>query len=222
LESPADLVVAILGLMAGRSDIELLAAWRDGDRAAGGELLDRHFDTLYRFFSAKVGSAAEDLVQQTMTACIRGGAAFRGDASFRAYLFGIARRELYDFVDREHRDIAHHGGSPSSALDPGTSPSEAVARKGRDRLLLAALRRLPLEQQIAVEFYYFEDLRGRDLNEALGIPPGTIRSRLRLALTRLRRELEQLELAPELLADTLTTLAGWARKLREEAATGER
>src|SRR5690606_10349004 len=53
-------------------DLELLAAWRDGDAAAGGRLFRRHFDTLFRFFSTKLDGPVEDLVQDTFLGCVRG------------------------------------------------------------------------------------------------------------------------------------------------------
>jgi RNA polymerase sigma factor (sigma-70 family) len=192
-----------------RADPELLQAWRDGSAKAGSELFDRHFEVLYRFLASKVGDAADDLVQQTFAACIRGGVAYRGESSFRAYLFAIARHELYRFLDRRGREGTTCDVAELSLHDLGTSPSAAVARREDERVLLEALHRLPLEQQLVVEFYYIEGLRGRDLVAALGIPPGTVRSRLRLALERLRREVESIAQAPNCLASTRARLDGW-------------
>lgn len=206
--------------MTERSDHELAEAWRAGDKKAGSELFDRHFDALYRFFAGKVGEAADDLVQQTLTACIRGGQGWRGDASFRAYLFAIARHELFRWFEKRQRDATPCDFDQLSVLDLGTSPSAVVARQDDERVLLHALRRLPLEQQIVVELYFFERLRGRDLIAALGIPEGTVRSRLRLALERLRREIEAVERSPDVLTSTLTTLDGWANALKGDEFAG--
>lgn len=196
--------------MSDRTDPELLQSWRDGDAKAGSELFDRHFDVLYRFLANKVGDAADDLVQQTFTACIRGGVAYRGESSFRAYLFAIARHELYRFLERRGREGPPCDVAELSLHDLGTSPSAAIARKEDERVLLEALHRLPLEQQLVVELYYIEGMRGRDLVAALGIPPGTVRSRLRLALDRLRREVDAIAQAPNCLASTRATIDGWA------------
>src|SRR6185436_6575853 len=73
-----------------RPDAELLSAWRGGDEKAGAELFERHFEALFRFFRNKAGDQAEDLVQETFLACLS-GPAFRGEASFRTYLFTVAR-----------------------------------------------------------------------------------------------------------------------------------
>lgn len=212
LITPAAVPVT-LSFVSDRTDPELLQSWRDGDARAGSELFDRHFDVLYRFLASKVGDAAEDLVQQTFTACIRGGVAYRGESSFRAYLFAIARHELYRHLERRGREGPPCDVAELSLHDLGTSPSAAIARKEDERVLLEALHRLPLEQQLVVELYYIEGMRGRDLVAALGIPPGTVRSRLRLALDRLRREVESIAQAPNCLASTRATLDGWASQL---------
>jgi RNA polymerase sigma-70 factor (ECF subfamily) len=199
-----------------RTDLELLANWRDGDNEAGNELFQRHFAALYRFFAGKVGPAADDLVQQTMLACLRWGSGFRGEASFRAYLFAIARRELFAHLSRHHRNAARVDFTTTSLRDLGTSPSGVVARKATERMLLEALQCLPLEQQLVIELYFFEDLRGQDLVAALGLPPGTVRSRIRLALDRLRKEIERIEREPQSGESSLHTLGEWARRLHDD------
>jgi len=203
--------------MSDKSDADLLAAWRTGDNRAGNELFDRHFESLYRFFVHKVGVQAEDLVQQTLLACLRGGAGWRGDASFRAYLFAIARHELFHHFAKQHKRPEPIDLSVVSIAEIGASPSQFAAARGEDRLLLEGLRRLPLELQIALELYFFEGLRGADLVAALDLPPGTVRSRIRRGLERLKIELEALERAPARLETTMTTLRGWAAAVRDQA-----
>ncbi|MEX1364934.1 MAG: RNA polymerase subunit sigma-70, partial [Nannocystaceae bacterium] len=65
-------------------DFELLDRWRGGDVVAGNELLKRHFDALYRFFTNKLSDHADDLIQATMMACVRGRDSFRKECGFRA------------------------------------------------------------------------------------------------------------------------------------------
>src|SRR5690606_37561421 len=81
-----------------RDNAALLDAWRNGDADAGDELLRRHFVDVYRFFCGHLSGAgrgedAEDLIQKTFEACIAGRDRVRGD--FRAYLFGVARHQLW-------------------------------------------------------------------------------------------------------------------------------
>jgi DNA-directed RNA polymerase specialized sigma24 family protein len=78
-----------------QDDLELLARWQAGDKQAGTALFRRYFAQTRRFFRNKVGADdVEDLVQRTFAGLVEGIADFRGDASFRVYLFAVARRPL--------------------------------------------------------------------------------------------------------------------------------
>ena len=65
-------------------DDDLLERWRAGDKRAGNALFERHFRSLVRFFRNKVSTGIEDLVQETLLACVRGRDRLRDDGSFRA------------------------------------------------------------------------------------------------------------------------------------------
>lgn len=185
-----------------RSDAELLAAWQAGDPESGDELLRRHFRPLIRFFRHKVSSGAEDLVQHTMLACVERRDEIRDHASFRGYLFAIARAKLYDRLRREHQGLSITELSSRSLRDLGTSPSSAVARDERNATLALALSRISLDHQIALELAYWERLKGPEIADALGIPANTVRSRLARARARLREQLRLLGV-PELAPSTM-------------------
>jgi RNA polymerase sigma factor (sigma-70 family) len=204
----------LLGCALVQSDAELLEAWQAGDREAGGALIDRHVEPLRRFFANKVADGIEDLVQQTFLACVRNRDNIR--EAFRAYLFAAARSKLYDYIGARMSSpgVADFGVSSLDAL--GISPSEVIARDEDRRLLLHALRKLPLDLQIALELHYFEGVRGEELEIALGVPMGTVRSRLRRGLELLRGHIKRLARSPESLRDTSTNLDRWASELREE------
>src|SRR4051812_39964499 len=76
------------------NDLDLFVRWRAGDNAAGAALIKRHSSVLYRFFSTKARGHEEDLIQTTFVACVEGREAFRGDSSFRTYLFKLAYFQL--------------------------------------------------------------------------------------------------------------------------------
>ncbi|MEZ4385119.1 MAG: sigma-70 family RNA polymerase sigma factor [Nannocystaceae bacterium] len=196
------------------TDFQLLEAWRAGDRAAGTELFNRHFNGLYRFFRNKVGDEADDLVQQTFLAVVRARDRFRGDSSFRTYLFTAARSKLYNHFSRKRPDQKDRLGV-TSVIDLGVSMHRMMVKSEEQRLLLEALRALPLELQVALELHYFEGMRGPVLAEVLEIPEGTVRSRLRRGRERLRDELERLSASSERAATTMTNLDGWAEQIRE-------
>ena len=199
------------------TDLQLLCAWRDGDTAAGNELFDRHFDAVFRFFRNKVADAAEDLVQQTFLACLSAKDGFRGDASFRTYLFTAARSKLYTHLHSRRREADRIDWGVTSCADLGVAPSGIIARGEEQRLLLTALRQLPLDLQVALELYYFEQLRGPQLAEVLGVPEGTVRSRIRRGRELLRERVEQLAASPAAVESTMTNLDAWAEALRDHA-----
>ena len=89
-----------------------------------------------------------------------------------------------------------------------------LVQRREEMLVLQALRELPLEQQTALELNLLENLSGREISELLGVAEGTVRSRLRLGLDRLRRRVAELAATPDELESTLSDLAAWARNIR--------
>jgi RNA polymerase sigma-70 factor (ECF subfamily) len=198
-----------------RSDEELLSAWRDGDKAAGQELYARYFPIVYRFFASKVSEDVADLVQRTFLACTGHRERLRVGASFRSFILVVARNELASLLRKRYRDGGAIDIAEVSLADLGVSPSQLIGRRDEHRLLLLALRRIPIELQQLVELYYFEKMGGNELAEALEIPPGTVRSRLRRALAMLRTEIERLAESPELVDSTMGSIDGWAAEIRQ-------
>lgn len=197
------------------SDAELLQAWHAGDRGAGELLFEQHYQSVSRFFRNKVSEPA-DLVQRTFLACLENIERFRGDASFRTFLFAIATNVL-----RKHYR-AHAG--PRGKVELGTvsvedlepSPSRIVADTNERRLLLSALRRLSMDDQILLELHYWEQLKITELAEILDTPAGTIKTRMRAARKRLKEHIATLAASPGLVHSTVTRLDEWAAALRHE------
>jgi RNA polymerase sigma-70 factor (ECF subfamily) len=172
------------------SDLELLKAWSSGDSVAGNALLERYFAPLHRFFVNKVDQEIDDLVQRTMLCCVQHQTKVAEARSFRAYVFRIARNELYDHLRRRVAD-REIDFTVSSVIDLGTSPSVRVDAEDRQQRVRQAMRGLPVDLQIALELHYWEDLSGSELAEALEIPLGTAKSRLRKAKQELERALKR-------------------------------
>lgn len=198
------------------NDFDLLEAWRGGDSKAGSQLLRRHFDSLHRFFSNKVGDEAQDLIQRTMLALVKSRDRFRGDASFRTYLFVIARNELYSYLRSLRRERALFDPGEHSIHDAGASPSQVEVRRRENKLLFEALQRLPVDLQVALELFYWEDLEGKELAEILDVPLGTVKSRLRRGKELLKKHLERLAKTGAELEKTRGDLEGWARDVKAE------
>ena len=164
-----------------RGDSELLQQWRDGDKSAGNELFRRHFRSIRRFFRNKVPpDEVEDLIQKTFAGCVEGRDRFRGDSSFRTFLFAVARRQLFKFLrdraSRERRVDPDFGVSSVHAL--GQSPSSMMAKQQEHEILLQALQRVSVEHQTMLELFYWEQLSGAEIADVLGIAAATVRTRL--------------------------------------------
>lgn len=200
-----------------KSDYELLSRWQGGDNTAGDELLRRHFDSVFRFFDRKVQGDAADLVQLTFVACVEASATFKRQSSFRTFLFSIARRKLYDHWRGRSRN-PQVDFTMTALEDLGPTPSVAHVKKQEQRLLLEALRTIPMEAQLILELHYWEELSGPELAETFDIPEGTVRSRLRRAREALEKQLAKLATSPELLQSTASNIEGWAQSLRNAAS----
>lgn len=170
------------------SDGELFDAWTAGCRDAGNQLIERHFNLVYRFFRNKVGDEIEDLVQQTFLGCLEARERFDGRASFKTFVLAIARNRLFLHYRRGRRAPLDFG--ITSVRDLGTSPSGAFSRLQDHQLLADAFRRVPLDAQIVLELAYWEDLDGAGIAKVLDVPLNTAYSRLRRARETLRECIE--------------------------------
>lgn len=198
-------------------DLELLERWRSGERRAGDELFSRHFKGIRSYFFLKFPNEHEDLIQETFSRMVENRDRFRGESTFKTYLFRIA-----GYVGAEHLRRRYKLGD---AFSPATSSLADVTRRrqssilaGREdrRLLLDALWNLPIEQQDLIQLYYWQDLTANQVGEILDIPVPTVRGRLRLAIGRLGKLHKQLaaqEHSRELEEDELEQ---WLVALRSE------
>jgi RNA polymerase sigma factor (sigma-70 family) len=201
-------------------DLALLKKWREGESAAGQELFRRHTETLYRFFRNKVAGGVEDLVQQTMVACLSSQAQYEQRASFRSYLLGVARYQLFDYYRRNKSDAEHLEFNTVTVHDLALSASSQLAKASEERVLLEALRRLPVNFQLTLELSYWEELSGPELAEILEVPVDTAYSGLRRAKQLLKEQVELLSSSNEQLGATRTDLERWARGLRKDEPGG--
>ncbi|MEO7731670.1 MAG: sigma-70 family RNA polymerase sigma factor [Kofleriaceae bacterium] len=169
-------------------DLVVLERWRGGDRRAGEELCSRHFDRIYQFFEHKIPNEADDLTQQTFLACVKARDQFRGQSTFRTYLYSIARNELYMRLRKLPR--AEHVDLEASSLNElVSSPSKQLGKQQELAQVRTALRQLPVEQQVLLELHYWHDLDAAALAEMLDTNAGAIRVRLLRARRALRDQL---------------------------------
>jgi RNA polymerase sigma-70 factor, ECF subfamily len=198
------------------TDEQLLQAWRRGDRAAGDALIAKYYAGVLRFFELRT-RFAEDLTQRTFLACVEGRERFRGEAGFRAYLFGIARRQLLRHID-DHARL--ESLASLSAPDPATttSMSTLVARREEQHVLLRAIVDLPVDTQVLLGLYYWEGLQANEIAVVLEVPASTITTRLARARDELRNKIRRFgsrSATPEAIESTFDA---WIRSLADHGA----
>lgn len=170
----------------------LVERWKAGDRLAGDELLGLYFESIHRFFDNKVDHDVDELIQRTFLACAESIERFRGEGTFRSYLYAIARNELRQYFVRKHQDGQRRVDlSTQSVADLATSQATRVARKQDEQRLHRALRTIPIDLQIVVELHHWEGLTMEELAAVLEIPVGTVKSRIRRAKEKLGEAMQR-------------------------------
>jgi RNA polymerase sigma-70 factor (ECF subfamily) len=197
------------------TDGALLTAWQDGDKQAGRVLFQRYYEPVARFFRNKMTGDIADLIQETFTRIVEGHGNLRDSARFRSYAFSIAYRVFHDHLRSKYRHGSDLDLEQRSVADLAPGPSSVLARSREERLLLEALRHIPISYQVLLELRYWEELKTIEIAEILDIAHGTVRSRLHHAHQLLEQAMTRLAESPEQLHSTLEKLSDWANACRE-------
>jgi RNA polymerase sigma factor, sigma-70 family len=170
-----------------------LIAVRDGrDREAFGRLYD-YFAPRLKGMMIRSGlrdGSAEDAVQDVMLSVWHKAAQFdphRAEAA--GWIYGIARNRRIDLARRRPLSLPEELPEPES-LEP--DQTQVIALQQEARHLAEALDRLAPEQAEVLRAAYFDDISHSRISDAKGLPLGTIKSRIRLGLERLRHELRDI------------------------------
>lgn len=164
----------------------------------------------------KVGAVeAEDLIQSTFAGCLEGADRFRGESGFRAFLMGVARFTLLRFFDSKRRD-ARFDPLTYSMADSGVSAPAIVERDEQRRILLGALRTLPLDDQIAIELYYWEGYGLAQVGEVLGLSTTATKSRIFRARKVLATRVRSIESGAVSIQSTVDNLERWRERVQEQ------
>ncbi len=196
------------------TDTELFDAWRAGDRPAGEVLISRHYDSIERFFRRKLPHKSDDLVQRTFLRSLESAGRFRREGRFKSYLFGIARNVLLEALRGKKRDGDRDlDVNVASMQDFAPGVSSTVRQNMEQRLLITAIRRIPVEMQVLLELYYWEELKTEELARVFEVPRGTIKSRLHRARSLLEEALSQAATTPDERRSVRSMVASWAQGL---------
>lgn len=172
-----------------RSDEELMASWRSGDRQAFEHLFRRHAPRMRGYF-IRTGvrpQAAGDLVQQTFLHLHRARADFRAGSRLRPWLYTIAANVRRMHFRRAGRKPEAEW-NPQSHGEPSVSPQASTPEQ---RALRRALDQLDAAQRDVLVLHYFEDLPFAEVAEVLGISTSAAKVRAHRAYKRLRAMLDE-------------------------------
>jgi RNA polymerase sigma-70 factor, ECF subfamily len=172
-------------------ETNLVARLRRNDLAALGEVYDAHHTHVRAFGRKLLGddTAAEDLVQDTFLALPNAVARFRGDSSLRTFLVSIAVNRARHHLRGALRRRAVHGRFEAEPPPSSPNPEKDVRRGQLAVLITRALDALPLDQRIAIVLCEVEGRSSVEAGQIVGVPEGTIRTRVFHAKRKLREAL---------------------------------
>jgi RNA polymerase sigma factor (sigma-70 family) len=172
----------------------ILAVARDRDRSAFAELFDFYGPRIEGWLirSGLDRATAEEICQDTMTTLWRKAGLYDpAKAAPATWLYRIARNRRIDLGRRGKVTLIEPGDAAFDVVDENAvDPTLTVDARDREDALRAALTQLPPEQLELVRMAFFENLSHSVIAERMGLPLGTVKSRIRLAFGRLRKYLE--------------------------------
>lgn len=167
---------------------QTVALARTGDRKAFEMLYKEHHGPVYRVVCGIVGNAAdaEDLTQQAWIKVWDKISTFRGDSSFKTWLFRLAKNTAWDHLRKKRRlrDIFSDliaGGEDGVTAVTNITPRRVAEAVERDERFRAALAELPLKQRTTFTLREVEGLSYHEIAEVMGCREGTVMSRLHQA-----------------------------------------
>ncbi|NCF46313.1 MAG: sigma-70 family RNA polymerase sigma factor [Alphaproteobacteria bacterium] len=173
----------------------LLRVGSDRDRFAFKKLYE-HFAPRLKSFLLRIGSdmsAAEEICQESMIMVWRRAETFNPDsAGASTWIFTIARNKRIDKLRKDNRPLPDLN-DPSFFQIPVDKSDDILQRLEEEKKITNALKNLPPEQAKLILSAYYEEKSHRKIADETNLPLGTVKSRIRLAINRLRSQLEELE-----------------------------
>ena len=173
----------------------LLRVGSDRDRSAFKKLYE-HFAPRLKSFLLRIGSdmsAAEEICQESMIMVWRRAETFNPEsAGASTWIFTIARNKRIDKLRKDNRPLPDLN-DPSFFQIPVDKSDDILQRVEEEKKIKNALKNLPPEQAKLILSAYYEEKSHRKIADETNLPLGTVKSRIRLAINRLRTQLEDLE-----------------------------
>jgi len=177
-------------VLEGDEEYALVASACGGSAEAFSTLVERHRSSVLRLALRLTRNPddAMDVAQDTFLRAYRSIEAFRPERPFARWLLAIARNASLDALRRRRRAAATELGERRASEEAG--PEDLVVRREEAATVRAALALLPARYRRAVDLYYVERLRYREIAETLEIPIGTVKTFISRAKAQLRAELQ--------------------------------
>jgi RNA polymerase sigma-70 factor (ECF subfamily) len=177
---------------ASADDASVIGRIAGGDPSALATLYDRWAQTVYSVVIQllKDADSAEDVVEETFWQVWQRASSYdpsRG--TVRTWILTIGRSRALDRLRSRKRNREDIADDLSLVRDPRSDPSQVVESAERSQLVYSALTELPDDQRRALELAYFRGLSQSEIAEFLGEPLGTIKTRMRLGMQKMRDKL---------------------------------
>ncbi len=170
------------------TELDLIAQAQQGDRHAFGELVRRHregvVNLVYRMCGD--GNLAQDVAQESFIRAWQHLPGYRPRSPFRNWVYRIATNAALDALRRERETVDLDALSLAA---PGEGPEAAMEEKERGQRVRQAVLALPPASRAVLVLKEYEGLSYREIANTLGIPIGTVMSRLNYARNRMRKKL---------------------------------
>jgi RNA polymerase sigma-70 factor, ECF subfamily len=186
------------GDLRGLADEELMELVDAGEMRAFEVIFDRHAGAGYSLAYRMCGrrALAEDIVQEAFLSLWRSGTGYdRARGSVRSWVLSAVHNRAIDALRRTGakagRDVSDEG--IAERLQAPEATDTEVVRRDEARRVRSALDELPADQRQVIELAYFGGLTHSQIAEVLELPPGTVKGRMRLGLTKMRQALGEAE-----------------------------
>ena len=179
--------------MTGDPDLLLIRAMARGDVQALDALYARHGRSILAYLRGLLTDQqqAEEVLQDVMLAAWHGAGDFRGESQVKTWLIGIARLKAFNLLRRHQPQLAVLDDNLLNQHDSGVFQKVVLA--GEREVIRTALAELPADQRETLELIFYHELSGAEAAGVLGVPEGTVKSRLHRAKAALRGILRRKE-----------------------------
>ncbi|WP_227396925.1 RNA polymerase sigma factor [Jeotgalibacillus aurantiacus] len=176
------------------TDTELYVRLRQNDKEALAQLYDRYEKLVYSFAyrMTKDRTLAEETVQEVFVKLWRTNAEYdESKGKFSSWLLTITRNKALDLIRKSAAKPTVEFEERDSLKETAETPDDILEEKTKNQAVRKAVARLKEEQRTIIELFYFKGLTQDAIAQQTGLPLGTVKGRIRLALKHLRKYIDE-------------------------------